>query len=278
VRITPWLTTLLAGGLALVMLAWLVRQIEPRLAFFPIAGEDVTPADAGVPFRAETIGTADGERLRLWHLAHDAPRARIVYFHGNGGNLSMWSDVFVGLWHEGFDVVAFDYRGYGLSSGDPSETGLYRDADAVLTFVHDRAPLRGLPLIYWGRSLGTAVAAYAASVRPPDGIVLEAGFPSVRSVLETNPLMWMLSWVSSYRFPTADWMASVRRPALVLHGDRDGVIPYRLGQRLHAGLPGPKTFVTIRGGDHNDPAPAERGAYWDHVRAFVTTVSHAAAK
>ena len=209
---------------ALAALTLLVRWLEPRLAFFPFAGEDVTPSAAGIPFRAHTIETADGERLRLWHLAHDAPAARVVYFHGNGGNLSMWTDILVGLWHERFDVVALDYRGYGVSSGRPSEKGLYLDADAVLAYVHDREPLEGVPVIYWGRSLGTAVAAYAASVRPPAGVVLEAGFPSARAVLETNPLLWLLSWVASYRFQTSAWMTSVRRPSLVIHGDRDSVI------------------------------------------------------
>jgi uncharacterized protein len=257
---------------ALVVVTLLVRWLEPRLAFFPFAGEDVTPAGAGIPFRAHTIDTADGERLRLWHLANDAPAARVVYFHGNGGNLSMWTDILVGLWRERFDVVAVDYRGYGVSSGRPSETGLYLDADAVLAFVHDREPLQGVPLIYWGRSLGTVVAAYAASVRAPAGVVLEAGFPSARSVLETNPLMWALSWLSRYRFPTAEWMTTVRRPVLVLHGDRDSVIPYRLGQRLYASLGAPKTFATIRGGDHNDATPADPDAYWSAVRRFVDSL------
>jgi uncharacterized protein len=257
---------------ALAALTLFVRRLEPRLAFFPFAGEDTTPADAGIPFRAHTIDTADGERLRLWHLAHDTPAARVVYFHGNGGNLSMWAPVLGGLWQQGFDVVAIDYRGYGVSSGRPTESGLYRDVDATLAFVRERTPPAGAPLVYWGRSLGTAMAAYAAARQPPDGIILEAGFPSARSVLETNPLLWMLSWLSRYRFSTADWMQRVQRPALVLHGDRDSVIPYRLGQRLFASLAQPKTFVTLHGGDHNDAEPPDSRAYWSAVRAFVDTL------
>jgi fermentation-respiration switch protein FrsA (DUF1100 family) len=253
---------------ALVALTIAVRWIEPRLAFFPLAGEDVTPASLGIPFRAHTIETADGERLRLWHLERDAPIARVVYFHGNGGNLSMWSDVLAGLWREGFDVVAIDYRGYGLSTGRPSETGLYRDVDACLAFVFERLP-RVAPLIYWGRSLGTPLAAYGASRRPPGGVVLEAGFPSMRSVVETNAVLWALSWLSSYRFPTSRWMQWVQRPVLVIHGDRDSVIPYRLGQRLYDSHTGTKTMVTIRGGDHNDPSPAQPEIYWTAVRSFT---------
>ena len=271
--IPTWAGTGLVAIVVLVVMAWLVRRVEPHLAFFPVPGEDITPRSHGVDYSPLTITTADGERLHAWHLTRDNPRAHVVYFHGNGGNLSIWSDVFVALWHEGFDVVAVDYRGYGLSTGTPSEQGIYRDVDAVLDHVMAQPRRPDVPLIYWGRSLGTVTAAYAASRKPPNGIVLEAGFPSMRSVLETNPIMWTLSWGSSYRMPTAEWMAAVRQPTLVLHGDRDSVIPYRLGQRLYATLTGPKRFVTIAGGEHNEPVPADAAAYWKEILAFVASLS-----
>jgi uncharacterized protein len=275
-RVIPsWATTALVVVVVLGVVVWLVRWLEPRLAFFPFAGETVTPRSSGVEYQPLALTTADGERLHAWHLARPDAHADVVYFHGNGGNLSVWSDVLVELWRQGFDVLAIDYRGYGLSTGTPSEQGLYRDVDATLRFVDERPHARSRPLIYWGRSLGTVMAAYAASRRAPDGIVLESGFPSMRSVLETNPVMWVLSWGSSYRMPTVDWMAGVRQPTLVLHGDRDSVIPYRLGQRLYAALPGPKTFVTLPGGEHNEPVPPDAEAYWRAVRQFTASLSAA---
>ncbi len=251
---------------------YLVRRAEPRLAFFPLVGEDTTPARFGVSFTPYTIETADGERLRAWHLPRRDAAAQVVYFHGNGGNLSMWTDVLVGLWEHDLDVVAVDYRGYGLSTGRPSEQGLYRDVEALVTFVQQRLGRKPLPLVYWGRSLGTPMAAYAARVHPPGGVVLEAGFPTIRAVLETSPVLLALSWAGSYRFATAEWMRSVQAPALVIHGNRDSVIPYRLGQRLYEGLPGPKRFVTVSGGDHNDAEPAEPEHYWTAVREFVAAL------
>ena len=264
--------------LALAVLTWLVRKAEPQLAFFPFRGEDVTPRSSGLEYEAHVIVTSDGERLTLWRLPRSDARATIVYFHGNGGNLSMWCDVLVGLRQRRFEVVAIDYRGYGLSTGRPSEPGLYRDVDAALQFVHDSVRRTGIPLVYWGRSLGATMAAYAASRRPPDGVVLENGFPHVRAVLETNPLLWGLSWLSAYRFPTAHWMTSVTQPALVIHGDRDSVIPYRLGQRLYSELRGPKTFVTIAGGDHNDAVPADSKAYWEGIETFVGGIAPASGR
>ena len=113
----------------------------------------------------------------------------------------------------------------------------------------------------------------AAAQRPPDGVILESGFPTMRSVLETQPITWVFSWLSSYTFPTADWMSKVRAPVLVLHGDKDRVIPYRLGQRLFDRLSGPKRFVTLSGVDHNDPIPAEWPLYWDAVRGFADSLT-----
>ena len=276
-RVTAWIMPLVLIVIGVGVLFWVVRRAEPKLAFFPLPGEDTTPADYGVPFTAHTLKTDDDERLRAWHLPHATARAQVVYFHGNGGNLALWSDVLIGLWREQLDIIAVDYRGYGLSTGSPSERGLYRDVDATVRFARSDIRRAELPLIYWGRSLGTAMAAYAAATAPGDGVILEAGFPSMRAVVESNPLLWLLSWFASYRFPTADWMARVPQPALVLHGDRDSVIPYRLGQRLFDALPGPKTLVTIPGGDHNDPVPRVPETYWRAVESFVASLSRTTA-
>jgi fermentation-respiration switch protein FrsA (DUF1100 family) len=255
-----------------VALAWLVRVFEPRLAFFPFPGENRTPAEFGVPFTALTIHTADGEQLRGWHLARPDAVAQVVYFHGNGGNLSVWSDVLVGIVRRGYEVIAVDYRGFGLSTGSPTEPGLYRDVDATLATVDQKLRRADLPLIYWGRSIGTAMAAYGASRRAPDGVILEAGFPNARSIFSGNPVMTGLMMFGTYRFPTAEWMAQFDRPTLVLHGDADSIIPYRAGQQLFESLPGPKTLVTIAGGDHNDPEPRDAAHYWGAVKDFITSI------
>jgi fermentation-respiration switch protein FrsA (DUF1100 family) len=253
-------------------LALLVRAFEPRFAFFPFAGENRTPEHFGAKFSPLTIETADGERLRAWHLARPDAVAQVVYFHGNGGNLSVWSDVLIGIVNRGYEVIAVDYRGFGLSTGSPTEQGLYRDVEATIRFVDDGLRQPGLPLIYWGRSIGSAMAAYAASRRAPDGIILEAGFPSAEAIFSGNPVMRVLLMFATYRFPTAEWMAQVTAPALVLHGDSDGIIPYQAGRQLYDSLPGPKTFVTIPGGDHNDPAPPDAAHYWGAIKEFITSI------
>jgi uncharacterized protein len=258
---------------SIVALALLVRHFESRFAFYPFAGETRTPADFGLPFTAHTVVTSDGERLRVWYLPRADAVAQVVYFHGNGGNLSVWSDILVAIARHGYEVIAVDYRGFGLSTGAPSEQGLYRDVEATLAFAGGDVRRRELPLIYWGRSIGTAMAAYAASRRAPDGVVLEAGFPNARSILAGSPLMLALAFFATYRFPTSEWMADVTAPALVIHGDQDGIIPYEAGQRLYESLPGPKRFVTIAGGDHNDLQPRDAASYWGAVKDFISSTS-----
>jgi fermentation-respiration switch protein FrsA (DUF1100 family) len=263
-----WTAIVVIGALA--ALAVLVRAIEPRLAFFPLAGETTTPRAFGVRYEALTIPTRDGQRLHAWLMPADTPRAQIIYFHGNGGNLSVWAPILANLTPRGYSVLAFDYRGYGLSTGRPSERGLYRDVDAVLDHAW-RVADQHTPIVYWGRSLGTAKAAYAASIRPPDGLILEAGFPDAGALTRSIPPLAFLGLFSSYRFPTAEFLRQVPAPTLVMHGDVDTVVPFALGRALFDRLAGAKQFVTIHGGDHNDVAPPDAAAYWGAVGAFISS-------
>jgi len=253
--------------LALVALA---RWLEPRMAFFPFAGEQETPRDFGVPFEAVSLKTSDGETLRAWRMTAPEARARIVYFHGNGGNLSNWSPILTGIVRRGYSVFAVDYRGYGLSTGRPTERGLYRDVEAAVAQTWP-AP-QGTPIVYWGRSLGGSMAAYGATVTEPDGVIIEAGFPSARAVVGGSPVLAILSVFASYRFPAGEFLNRANAPVLLMHGDRDSIIPYALGRRLHDEVTAPKTFFTIAGGDHNDAAAPDPTAYWSAIDSFVASL------
>jgi fermentation-respiration switch protein FrsA (DUF1100 family) len=262
---------ILTALIVIAALVVMVRALESRIAFFPFVGETVTPERLGVPYDSVSLPTADGVNLRAWSLPHSSPRATVLYFHGNGGNLSMWAPILVGIQQQGYAVRAFDYRGYGMSTGRPSERGLYTDVDAAVEWAWSAHDAR-LPMIYWGRSLGTTMAAYAASRRPPRALILEAGFPDARTVLRSSPLLALLGVFSSYRFPTARWLDEVRCPVLVMHGDADQIIPFDAGRALFEKIAGPKQFVSIRGGDHNDAEAPDPGAYWSAVNAFITSL------
>src|SRR5216117_4144391 len=151
---------------AVAGIAILVRIIESRFAFFPSASEQQTPDAIGLTFEKATLTTNDGEQLRGWFLPSPTAGPLVVYFHGNGGNLSVWLPILAGLHRHGFAVAAIDYRGYGASTGRPSERGLYRDVDAALEWTA-RLVTPGRCVVYWGRSLGTTMAAYAAAKQKP---------------------------------------------------------------------------------------------------------------
>jgi uncharacterized protein len=261
---------------SVALIAVLVRLLEPRLAFFPSAGETTTPRDFGRAYEPLTIETVDGERLRAWLIPHSQPRALVVYFHGNGANLSNWTPILTGIVRQGYSVLAFDYRGYGVSTGRPTEKGLFRDVDAILDHVWTKLKPSG-PVIYWGRSLGVSMAAYAASRSradlsgppEPSGLILESGFPDARSLFRAPSPMALLALFSTYRFPATRFLGNSQVPVLVMHGDADTVISYEQGRALYERIGGPKQFFTIRGGDHNDAAAPDERAYWSAVRNFV---------
>ena len=263
------LLALVIGGFVLKALA---GAAEAKLVFFPTRGQDDTPATLGIRYDALRLRTSDGEQLAAWQLEPDEPVADVVYFHGNGGNLSVWMPVLATLHQHRLRVLAVDYRGYGLSSGTPSEQGLYRDAEAaVMHAVAQRtAPRR--PLVYWGRSLGGPVAASGARIAPPDGLILESTFPDKASVVRSNPVLRALNVFATYRFPTAEMLQQFRNPVLVVHATNDSIVPHALGRELYDRLRGPRQFLDIAQADHNDLFVTSRQPYWKPILDFVATL------
>jgi fermentation-respiration switch protein FrsA (DUF1100 family) len=185
-------------------------------------------------------------------------------------------DVIVEARRRGFAVLAIDYRGYGASTGSPSERGLYRDAEAAWRYfdAHLRQP--GAPVVFWGRSIGCPVAAALARHAPPDALVLESPMPDVRSMLRTNPILWVLSFLSSYRFPTSRFLQQYDGPLLVVHGDADAIVPFSAGRRVFERAPtARKTLAVIPGADHNDLHLVNPSAYWRFIDGFMAEVRSA---
>ena len=106
-------------------------------------------------------------------------------------------------------------------------------------------------------------------MQKPDGVILESTFPEKVAVIRRQPILRALNLFSRWDFPTVEWLRGFDRPVLVMHGDRDSIIPYRLGQELFARLESPKTFVALPGADHNDFVDLSNREYWNAVLAFI---------
>lgn len=249
----------------LVLLALFVWQ---RALLYPASGVRATAARAGLAgFSDVTIATEDGERIVGWWKPPEPGRAVLLYFHGNGGGLSDRRLRARLLTEDGRGLLIVSYRGYSGSTGTPTETGLRQDARAAYDWLAQRVPPERIVL--YGESLGTGVAVRLATERPVAGVILDAPYSSIVDIARIAYWFVPVAWLMRDQFRSVDIVKDVQAPLLMLHGDRDGVIPVALGERLFAAAPEPKRFVRLPGVDHVNVL--ERGGLAP-VRAFLDEV------
>jgi fermentation-respiration switch protein FrsA (DUF1100 family) len=252
---------LLVGYGAMVVLAYFVQR---SLLYFPDRTH-TSPAQAGFPEAEEVaIETADGERLIAWYVPAADEKPVVLYLHGNGGALVHRVRRFRGLIANGNGLVALSYRGYGGSSGSPTEEGLLADAAAAYAFAAARYPASRIAV--FGESLGTGLAIWLAAEKPVARIVLQAPYTSVADLAAANypflPVRLLLK--DSYR--SDERVGRVTAPVLVIHGERDRVVPIEYGERLYAQIRAPKKFVRFPEGGHAD---LDQHGALDIIRSFL---------
>ncbi len=250
---------------ALALLAGCDSAVERSLIYYPTRRLEATPAELGLAFEDVRVTAEDGVGLHGWHVP--GPRAvTLLWCHGNAGNISHRLEN-LRLMRErlGVGVLLFDYRGYGLSEGTPSEAGTYLDARAVRGWLARRAP--GAPVVYFGRSLGAAVAARLAAEDPPAALILETPFTSVRAL--ANATLPGVGYLFRTRYGTLGLIGRIRVPLLILHGDADEVVPFRHGRAVFEAAREPKRFVRIPGARHNDTYVVGGAPYWHAWESFL---------
>jgi fermentation-respiration switch protein FrsA (DUF1100 family) len=243
---------LLVGALAYLAIVAVMYFAQRSLMYFPETLR-TAPAAAGLPEAEEVVlDTADGERVIVWHIAPRGDQPVVLYFHGNGGALRYRVDRYRALTQDGTGLVLLSYRGYGGSSGRPSEDGLIEDARAAYAFAAERYPR----LVVWGESLGSGVAVAIAAEKAADKkvqrLVLEAPFASAVSVAASVYPWLPVRFLMKDQFRSDLRIRNVKVPVLIVHGDRDTVIPIESGERLYSLIEGPKRFLRIPGAGHDD--------------------------
>jgi fermentation-respiration switch protein FrsA (DUF1100 family) len=246
-----------------------LRGVLGSMLFFPSRELLGTPADTGLEYRDLGFETADGERLHGWWIAGREPRlGHILFCHGNAGNIGdrlLEASVLTGV---GFDVLLFDYRGYGASTGRPDEDGTYLDARAALDVLISQPEADSERVVYLGESLGGAVALALALQSPPSGLILQSTFTSVRDVARRHyPII--PRGVIPDAYPSARRIGRLRAPVLVLHGDRDEIVPVEQGRALFDAAAQPKRLHVFHGAGHNDLVARWGAEYADVIAGWA---------
>ncbi len=261
-----------------VLAAAALALFQRRLMYFP--DRRVThPAEAGLSGVEELrLKADDGETLIAWHLPPRQGRPLILYFHGNGGALVDRVPRFRMFAASGYGFLAVSYRGYGGSTGSPTETGLIRDGGAAyreakdLGYSEDRTVLMG-------ESLGTGVAVALAATRKGAALVLDSPFSSAADAAAAHYPIFPARWFLFDQFRSDVAIRDVHIPVLIVHGDGDTVIPISLAKRLFERANEPKAFITVAGGGHlvlGFPEVFARVRAWVDAAAGLERHDHAA--
>jgi fermentation-respiration switch protein FrsA (DUF1100 family) len=256
--------------LAYAAVVALVFFFQARLVYYPGIGREVavTPQAYGLAFEAAELRTPDGETLHGWWVPADNARGTVLFLHGNAGNISHRLDYLMMFNRLGHSTFIFDYRGYGRSTGAPSEDGTYRDAEAAWDYLRQARSVRQQDLVIVGESLGGGVATALAAKVPPRALVLLSTFTSVNDL--GAEIYWFLPvrLINRIRYDNLRNLERIRAPLFVAHSRDDEIVPYAHGRRLFDAAPEPKEFLEMRGG-HNEGLVFTRKEWTAQLASFL---------
>jgi len=250
--------------------------VQDRFVFYPTREIEATPADIGLDYRDVMIEVADGERIHAWYVPAPAGsgaesdasaehrRPTVIFCHGNGGNISHRLATIEFITKLDANIMLFDYRGYGRSGGSPSEANIYADADACYRWLLDKTNARPDRIVWFGRSLGGAVAVELATRAECAGLIVESSFTSAREMGRRMFPFFPVGLLLRYEFDSVAKIGRVNCPVLVTHSREDDIVPYSMGRRLSE----PKKFLDFTG-DHNARGYMAQEDYLKAVRSII---------
>ncbi len=272
--------------LVILLFCFFYKGIEAFFVYFPDPHLDTTPADWHLEFEETWLNTEDKIKLHGWFISK-APMPQpplaavgkksgqkentpvILFCHGNAGNMSHRLDNIRLLLEYKLDVFIFDYRGYGKSAGEPSEAGLYLDAQAAYDFMVNKKHISPERIIIFGRSLGAAVAIDLSLKRKAKAVIIESGFTSTKEMAKTMPLFAIFAPLLPANFNNLEKITRITIPKLIIHGKEDEIIPFSMGQQLFQASQQPKYFFPIKGAGHNDTYIRGGKKYFETLATFT---------
>ena len=259
-----------AGFVAFSLVLLAGCYVEEQFIFFPSAEISRTPRNYGLAFDDVYFKAKDGVTLNGWFVPHPAASTTLLWFHGNGGNIGHRSE-HLRLLHDKLKthVFIFDYRGYGKSEGRPTEQGTYKDAAAALAYLRSRKEVHSKQIVFFGQSLGAAVATELAARESCLALILEAPFASIRDMARIVFPYLPIGPFLQTKYDNLEKIKKVKAQVLVLHGDRDEIVPFDQGKRVFDAASEPKRFYTIQGSAHNDTYIIGGEAYFQVLKEFI---------
>ena len=261
--------TAVAGGVG--ALGYLRNRWQRQKLFGPnrYPDGDCDPAALGLEVEDRSFSAGDGVELHGWWIPRRRALGTVLYCHGSSGSITHQVEVLAALGQLRANLFAFDYRGYGRSTGEPSEAGLFRDARAAWDHLVEELAVRPEEILLFGHSLGGAVAANLASERRPAAVILESCFSSAEDMARRLYPFMPVRLITRLDYPVVNDIARLNSPLLVVHSRDDEIIPFSMGQAIFSAAPEPRAFLEIRG-DHNNGFLLSRESYVAGLRDFIT--------
>lgn len=244
-------------------------RIENFFVFFPESNLDLTPEEMNLSYRDVYINKDDGKILHGWFFPLKGEYPVILFCHGNAGNISHRLDNIRRLLEYDLQVFIFDYRGYGKSSGRPTEKGLYLDGLAAYDYLVHKAGISPGNIIPFGRSLGAAVAIEISLKRSVRSIILESAFTSTNDMAKNMFLFNLFSRVLPHNYNNLKKIADIHVPKLIIHGEDDEIVPFSMGWKLFDTSGPPKSFLKLNGAGHNDTYLVGGERYFESFAFFA---------
>jgi len=248
-----------------------VSFLDQFFVYYPEPWQDREWArESGLPLEDVWFQTPDGARLFGWYVEAAADRPVMLWCHGNAGNIINRLDNLRLLYQMGVSVFLFDYRGYGKSQTiRPTEKGLYSDAYAAYDYLARIRKIRPERMVLFGRSLGASVAGELAAQRPASALILESSFPSIEAVAKVHYGGFPAHWFLGAEFRLVDRLPHLSLPKLIIHGEKDDIIPVELGRHVYDVAKPPKEWFGIPGANHNDTYAVGGIAYFRRLAEFI---------
>lgn len=263
------ITTVFAITLGYGAVVGLAFAFQDQLLFQPSRRILATPDAAGMSYDTVEVDTEDGETLHSWWIpASESVRGTLLFFHGNAGNISGRLESVQQFHRLGLNVLIVDYRGYGNSTGSPSEEGLYRDAEACWQYLTDDREIAPEDIVVFGRSMGGGPATWLAVRHRPAAVILESVFTNVPDIGAHHYSFLPVRALATNQFDNESRVADIEAPMLFIHSRDDRVVPFELGRRVYEAASEPKQFLEIQGG-HNDGFLVSADEYLRTIDRFL---------